>query len=210
MKPPSSPKPAPPIGPRIRDLRRLAGLSQAALASQTGVSEATLSRIETGKSEATAAHLYRLAAYLQIEIGDFFTQSARPIHSGARSITRSGDGVEYGSEFMRARVLCTDLSRKIMHPFIDTIAAHTVEQAGGLNAHAGEEFLYVLTGYLTLHTEAYEPLLLSHGDSIYFDASQPHAYVNADRAICEILVITSEIMSANPKEHRDDQADHSG
>jgi len=192
------------IGNYIKRLRLTTGQTLAALASETGVSEATLSRIESGKSEVSAPHLYRLAQALKVDIADFFTGSALPVNAGSRAVTRAGKGVPFASEFMVAKVLCTDLSRKAMHPFIDQISAQTVEDAGGLTPHPGEEFLYVLTGYLLLHTTAYEPLQLAAGDCIYFDGSQPHAYVNADRGLCEILVVTSADLHALQKENSDE------
>ena len=44
-------------------------------------------------------------------------------------------------------------------------------------AHAGEEFLLVLSGRLA-RTELYSPAHLEKGDSCYFDGSMAHAYLN--------------------------------
>ena len=62
----------PPFGPRLRALRRAKVLSLSDLAAQTGVSEATLSRIETGLTQVSAPHLYGLAAQLGVDISSFF------------------------------------------------------------------------------------------------------------------------------------------
>lgn len=79
-----------PLGPRIRALRLAKGLSLADLAAQTGVSEATLSRIETGHSQVSAPHLYGLAAHLGVDISTFFTDPSQP---GTRALTRDRKSV---------------------------------------------------------------------------------------------------------------------
>ena len=60
------------LGPRIRALRLSRQLSLAEVAAGTGVSEATMSRIETGHSQVSAPHLYGLAQMFGVEIADFF------------------------------------------------------------------------------------------------------------------------------------------
>lgn len=65
------------LGPRIRALRLSRQLSLAEVAAGTGVSEATMSRIETGHSQVSAPHLYGLAQMFGVEIADFFRQDPR-------------------------------------------------------------------------------------------------------------------------------------
>lgn len=179
------------IGTRLREIRKSLGMSLATLAADAAVSEATLSRIETGRSEAAAALLYRLAALLGVEITTFFANTPTPLHSGIRSVMRKGDGGEFDSTRLSARVLCADLSDKKMHPFLNHVSAKTLAQAGGLSSHEGEEYLYIVRGSLVLHSQAYAPLRLDAGDSVYFDAAQPHAYVNAGQHAAEFLVVAS-------------------
>ena len=56
--------------------------------------------------------------------------------------------------------------------------------------HAGAEFIHVLKGTLRLKlgADAHE---LEEGDSMYFDASQPHSYARAGARPCEALVVTT-------------------
>ncbi len=193
------PHPAPdlpaPLGPRIRHLRREAGLSLAELAARTDVSEATLSRIETGKSEVSAPHLYRLAAALGRDVGSFF--DAAPVHMapGRRSVTRRAEGAPLDTPRLHGRALATELMHKQMHPFVNHVRATTLDAAGGLQSHAGEEFLFVLSGQLILLSDTYAPLHLHPGDSLYFDGAQPHAYLSADPEGVEFLVVNSDQMS---------------
>ncbi|MFT4716718.1 MAG: transcriptional regulator with XRE-family HTH domain [Paracoccaceae bacterium] len=189
---------APDIGQTLRQIRKSNGISLAALAQDVSVSEATLSRIETGRTDATAAVLYRLAARLNVEITIFFAAEPTPLHSGTRSVMRRGDGAIFRASGLQAKVLCAELSNKSMHPYLNHVSAKTIADAGGLNSHEGEEFLFVIQGILILHSQAYAPLHLEKGEAVYFDATQPHAYVTGDQKPAEILVITSAGLPAVP------------
>ena len=178
-----------PLGPRIRTLRLAKGLSLADLADRTGVSEATLSRIETGLSQVSAPHLYGLAAQLGVDISTFFTDPS-PAQPGSRTVTRADQGDSFDSPRLTARLLAGELLHKSMHPFVNRISATTLAQTGGLSAHAGEEFLFVLTGHLVVHSATYAPLTLAPGDSLYFDARDPHAYLAQDEP-ATFLVVSS-------------------
>jgi quercetin dioxygenase-like cupin family protein len=55
--------------------------------------------------------------------------------------------------------------------------------------HAGEEWVLVLEGKLSLELEGVDPVVLESGDSAYYPASRPHLFRNADtrrqlRLIC--------------------------
>ena len=186
-------RPEPPLalGPRIKALRKERALSLAELAKSTGVSEATLSRVENDQTLVSAHHLYHLAKALGVDITAFFEDGTRPIASGIRSISRKGEGLPLSTARYESQVLCTDIANKKMHPAIDTVTVRTVEEAGGLSQHEGEEFLHVLSGHLAFISEFYEPLALEAGDSLYFDSNMGHAYLSADGAPAVILVVAT-------------------
>lgn len=179
------------LGPRIRSLRLARGLSLAEVAAGTGVSEATMSRIETGHSQVSAPHLYGLAQMFGIDIADFF-HDPRPLR-GRRSLTRAGEGAAFSTPRLEARLMAGDLRQKAMHPFVNCTKAHDLSQVGGLLGHAGEEFLHVLQGPLILMSQTYTPLRLETGDSLYFDATDPHAYLTDKGAEARFLVVSSAI-----------------
>lgn len=184
-------KPALALGPRIKTLRKERGLSLAGLAKTTGVSEATLSRVENEQTLVSAHHLYRLAQALGVDITAFFAPASQAISNGIRSICRKGEGIALTTARYDAQVLCTDIANKRMHPAIDTVTVGSLDAAGGYSRHDGEEFLHVLSGRLLLATEFYEPVILETGDSIYFDSHMGHAYLSADGAPVQILVIAT-------------------
>lgn len=180
---------SPDLGPRIRALRLARQLSLAELAAGTGVSEATMSRIETGQSQVSAPHLYGLAQVLGVGISEFF-QDSNALR-GMRSVTRASEGTAFTTPRLQARLIAADLRLKAMHPFVNRTTAHDLAQVGGLSGHAGEEFLHVLQGPVLLISETYHPLRLETGDSLYFDASDPHAYLTDPGTEAVFLVVSS-------------------
>jgi uncharacterized cupin superfamily protein len=67
-----------------------------------------------------------------------------------------------------------------------------VEQFGALPSHEGEEFVFVVSGKVTLHSEHYEPMTLGPGDSAYFDSRAGHALVSASAEDAKIVWICSD------------------
>lgn len=62
----------------LKRIRTMRGLNQVDLAKASGVSQNTISEIETGRREARPATLRKLANALDIEIADFFEEADRP------------------------------------------------------------------------------------------------------------------------------------
>lgn len=185
MKPSSTPD----LGPKIRALRLERQLSLAEIAAEIGISEATMSRIETGRVQVSAPHLYGLAQLFHIEIADFFQDPS--VLRGRRSLTRAGEGAAFVTPRLEARLIAGDLRAKAMHPFVNRTKAHDLTQVGGLLAHPGEEYMHVLQGPLIFHSASYHPLRLESGDSLYFDATDPHAYLTDPGAEAQFLVVSS-------------------
>jgi transcriptional regulator with XRE-family HTH domain len=75
----------PTIGRRLRDRRRLVGLTQAGLGQICGVSFQQIHKYETGAVAITASRLWLLATALGVSVGYFFEGVApRPRVSAAK------------------------------------------------------------------------------------------------------------------------------
>jgi mannose-6-phosphate isomerase-like protein (cupin superfamily) len=109
--------------------------------------------------------------------------------SGRRTLTRSNEGRIQPSATYEHELLCTELSNKKMVPFKSTIRARSFDEFQGWVRHAGEEFLLVLKGTIDFHSEFYEPVSLSEGDSLYYDSGMGHACVSTSAEDAEILWI---------------------
>lgn len=198
------------VGQYIRQLRRRQKMNLMTLSERTGLSISTLSKIENNQIELTYAKLMLISDGLGVNLSELiFTSDRRPVperHSGRRSITpreaRKGattSNYEYG-------YLNTDLAKKSMVPVVARVKQSELSAFGPLAVHPGEELIYVLSGAVIVHTEDYEPTVLRAGDSMYFDASMPHAVLNqdADEEAEIIFINTPNIQSLAPPSSGDE------
>ena len=177
------------IGQRLSTFRRARGMTLAEIADVCGVSEATMSRVETGQTDISAHHLFILARELGADISEFFSDRTSPLGIGMRCVTRRGEAEQHTLARYMSEVLGAEISNKVMHPAINHITAETLEEVGGMSSHSGEEFLYVLDGTVAVHSELYVPLVLNKGDSLYFEGSMKHVYLNTGDQTAIILVV---------------------
>ena|SRR5437868_10862361 len=182
----------------VRELRRRAGATLQSLADRSGLSASTLSKIENGQLSPTYETLLRLADGLGVDISELFgsalsanPSSATEMAFGRRSVTRRGHGRLHVTSQYQYEMFCADLSRKQFTPLITTVTARKVEEFQQLPHHEGEEFIYVISGEIELHTEHYEPTRLQHGDGCYFDSTMGHACVSVSKQDAVILWISS-------------------
>lgn len=179
------------IGERVARFRKAKGLTLAELSELAAISEATLSRAENGISPLNAHNLYILAKVLGVDVVSFFRSDTETFAKGKRAITKRGQGEREATQRYDLELLCAELTAKRMIPSLNRVAVRSLEDAGGLRAHEGEEFVFVLSGEVTIHTDIYAPATLVAGDSMYFDSMTAHAYVATGDGAAEILVVTA-------------------
>jgi Cupin domain len=85
--------------------------------------------------------------------------------------------------------LCPELRYKRMIPVLVLVRARSIEAFGELLQHAGEEYIHVVEGRVTIHTEFYDSINLERGQSLYIDSNMGHAYVVAEG--CEEATLIS-------------------
>jgi transcriptional regulator with XRE-family HTH domain len=179
-------------GAALRAFRRKQGWTLAAVSQNTGLPVSTLSRIETDQISPTYDQLSKLSSGLNIDLAQLLSgdlEDAKSVQTGRRSVNRSGDGQLLDTPMQSLRYLSVDLTNKQFAPIIGEIKARSLEEAGEFHRHAGEEFIYNVSGELQLHSESYAPLHLRAGDSVYFDSGMAHAYVAVSKERCRILSV---------------------
>ena len=179
-------------GAALRAFRRKQGWTLAEVSQKTGLPVSTLSRIETDQISPTYDQLSKLSVGLCIDMAQLLSgdmDEAKPLQTARRSVNRAGEGQILDTPMQSLRYLSIDLTNKQFAPIIGEIKAHSLEEAGEFHRHNGEEFIFVVSGELELHSESYTPLRLRPGDSVYFDSSMPHAYVAVGKDPCKILSI---------------------
>jgi transcriptional regulator with XRE-family HTH domain len=188
------PKKAPDLSLRVREICRTRGLSLRQLSAMTGIPVATLSKVQNNLATLSFVQLTKLAAGLGIELNDLFTSTTVDVRTGRRAVTRKGEGQREATARYEFEMLCGELASKRMNVGIMEIDARTLADAGGLVAHEGEEFAYVLSGTIEVHSEDYQPTRLKAGDAIYMDSTSAHVYVNAgEEPVAQVLAVTTEM-----------------
>ena len=184
----------PNLGDCLRAIRFKRRLSLADVSAATGIARSTLSRVESNQLSLTYDKLVQLSQGLGIDLAELLSspadaQSEPKLTRRAFSPAGGGKVLAVGTSVYR--YMCTELSAKHMTPMLADVRARTVDESNGLLAHPGEEFTYVLSGTVQLHTEFYEPLVLETGACVYFDSTMRHTYVSIGDAPAQILCICS-------------------
>ncbi|MFG6493344.1 helix-turn-helix domain-containing protein [Microbacterium sp. P03] len=165
------------VGPRLRAARQSHGWTLEDLAERAGMSASTLSRLESGKRQASLGLLVPLTRQLGIRIDDLLP-TASPDPRVRRSPTRRGG--------MTIAPLTLDHSPvqtfKITFP-----AAHA---APAPRVHEGFEWIYVLSGRLRLVLDDTEHVI-ERGEAAEFDTRLPHSLSATVDGPAEVLSIFS-------------------
>jgi len=170
------------IGARLRQVREANALSQRGLAKTTGISNATISLIESGKLNPSVAVLKRILDGIPMDLSAFFADEAT---EPTPVVYRSVDLIEIAGGKISYRQVGSQLagrSIQILHERYQP-GADTGKVA---LEHSGEEGGVVIRGHLEL-TVAGERHVLGPGDAYYFDSSRPHHFRNVGTEHCEVV-----------------------
>jgi transcriptional regulator with XRE-family HTH domain len=179
------------LGARVRELRKARDWTLEQAAAQAGLARSTLSKIENGQMSPTYEALKKLATGLDISIPQLFTPPQEDRINGRLATTKAGDGQSVVTTTYEHRLLAETLTKKKMLPYHARVRARSMDEFDGWVRHDGEEFLYILTGIVTLYTEFYEPIEMRRGDSAYYDATMGHNVVSVSEEDATILWVTS-------------------
>lgn len=166
------------MGARLRAARQEHGLTLKELARDAGMSASTLSRLESGKRQASLELLLPLTRRLGVRLDDL----VRPENADPR---------------VRRPVIRRD--GKIIAPLApEGSPVHTYKitypptrELPALRVHDGYEWLYVLTGRLRLRLGE-QDLTLTRGEAAEFDTRIPHAMSAAGGRPAETISIFNE------------------
>jgi mannose-6-phosphate isomerase-like protein (cupin superfamily) len=165
------------------------------MSERSGIPVSTLSKVEHDRLTLTYDKLMQLSQRLNIRMSELFAEGRLNEQVTARrSIGRPEQGIRVTTPNYDYFYLCTELRRKRMIPVLTRIRARSLEQFGALVRHPGEEFIYVVEGRITVHTEHYDPVVLEPGESIYIDSTMGHAYLT--EGDCEEALVLAVCSSA--------------
>jgi DNA-binding transcriptional MerR regulator/quercetin dioxygenase-like cupin family protein len=157
-------------GSRLRALRRERGHSLRVAAARAGLSPSFLSALERRATGASVATLLRLTNAYGVTMLDLFHPTA-PTGRRVRRTDRPVLALDPGVRIEQLAVGATQLE-----PQLFVLAAGA--SSDGAYAHAGEEFMFVLAGALTVWIGPHERYRLNMGDALTFPSTLPHRWRN--------------------------------
>ncbi|MBL0887003.1 helix-turn-helix domain-containing protein [Myceligenerans indicum] len=166
------------VGPRLRAARRARGWTLDELASRAGMSASTLSRLESGKRQASLELLLPLTRRLGIRVDDLLPPEDADPRVRRPVIRRDG---------LVIAPLAPESSPVHTYRITYPPAAALPDQ----RVHDGYEWLYVLSGRLRLRLGA-QDLVLTRGEAAEFDTGVPHAMSAAGGRPADVISIFNE------------------
>ena len=160
------------IGERLRGLRDVLDIEAGDMAKLCGISLEQYQKMEQGESELSVANLQKIAKEYGVSL-DVLMFGEEP-HMRNYFLTRKGQGLHVERrKAYNYESLASGFRGRKADPFIVTVEPKPADAPKEMNSHSGQEFNMVLEGTMEL-TIGPKVLMLDEGDSIYFDATQPH------------------------------------
>lgn len=183
------------FGLRIKTIRQARDLTLEQVAELSSVSISSLSKIEKGQVSASFDTIAKIASAFDYSLAELFAEELphAPIASaaiqGRRTYTLAGKGLTFTNPYFRYEVHAAELLVKGMIPVVMDIETRELPPPEAWSQHAGEEFIYVLSGEVMLHTQLYAPLRLAEGDSAYIDSTMRHTFVRLSDSPARLISI---------------------
>lgn len=176
------------IGGAIRRFREAQGLTLKALAERSGVSIATISKIENGKITGGFETIYKIARGLGVLVTDVIageTADPRPVvrHAADRRDLHPTGLYDYFPQASRRP--------GVLNPYIMVIHTRNVPDRRDWSIHDGEEVVIVLSGAIDLHVEEEGVTPLGPGDSACFDCGRRHCFVATGEGPARIVSVST-------------------
>jgi transcriptional regulator with XRE-family HTH domain len=170
------------LGTLIRRRRRELGLTQGEIARRAGLSIGFISQLERGLVSPSLSSMVSIADALGKAPGDFLVQPLvqEPLTKagirGRFSVARDGAVLEYER-----------ISSSFPGSTMNSILIHVPPgYAGETGMHKGEEIMFVIEGSIKVIVSK-KKFILERGDSVHYDAKQPHSYASNSSEMSLVL-----------------------
>lgn len=159
------------VGPRLRYFRIRHGLSQRELAKRAGVTNSTISLIESEQTNPSVGALKRILDGLPIGMAEFFATELEP---AKQAFYRAGELTEIGKgpiSYLQIGNTMAGRSLQILKERYEPGA-----DSGRIPLrHEGEEGAIIISGRLEVTVDD-DRRVLGPGDAYYFESSRPHRF----------------------------------
>ena len=170
------------IGGRLRHLRMAHNLSQRELAKRTGVTNSTISLIESNASNPSVGALKRILDGIPIGLAEFFAfEPDRP----KKAFYQADELVEIGKGPISYRQVGDHLFSRSLQILKERYEPGS-DTGKVLLMHEGEEGGIVISGRIEV-TVGSERRILGPGDAYYFSSKLPHRFKCVGPVACEVV-----------------------
>jgi transcriptional regulator with XRE-family HTH domain len=189
------------IGERIKRLRLKKSMGLVELGKHTGLSASFLSQLETGRVVPTLRNLARIAMVFSKDLSYFFESEPHTVfrvHRKNERVRLPQTGVDDPTYYFES--LGYMVPDRHLDPYYAEFIPLKKNSEVRPHVHPGYEFLYMLDGELEIR-HADKVHVLEAGDSVYFDASTPHAYRCAGKTAASCIIVTMHQQHVQPPVH---------
>ncbi len=177
------------VASRIKEMREIAGYSEAEMAEKTDVTVEEYLQYEKGEADFPFTFIHKCAKAFSIDMTDLLEGKSARLSSYA--VTRKGEGKITSKKVgIEINNLAPLFRQKLAEPYLAKYEFKKELQDKPIETmtHTGHEFDFVLSGKLKVrigdNTE-----VLSEGDSIYYRSSTPHGMIAVDGEDCTFLAV---------------------
>jgi transcriptional regulator with XRE-family HTH domain len=175
------------LGGILRAARLDTGKTQRQVAAEAGVSAGLIGQFETGRTKPSVATLLAVARVLQLSLDDLFADGdaaepakqatkawspleARVAREGEREVITLEGGVTW-------ELLTPEIDHDLTFMLVTYPPGSSSSTSSQLLRHDDFEYFYLTGGELHVKV-GFEETVLSVGDSMSFDSTRPHRFVN--------------------------------
>ena len=175
------------FGARLKELRLRRGWTLQELAARSGLSRAFLSRLESGNRQASIAAVLTLSRIFAVSMASLFES---PADETPCVIVRAADASEKAVNGLKYTALSYAGKSFNLQPL--RVKVSPLRRGNEHYHHDGEEWVYVLSGKLTLSL-AGRTYDLEPGDAAHFDSRMSHRLIARGGCECEVLVVAAPV-----------------
>lgn len=157
------------IGARLRRVREEAGISQRVLAKRAGITNSTISLMESNGTNPSIGALKRVLDAMSVSLSDFFAMEET---TPRQSFYRASELTEIGKGPVSLRQVGPSMAGRQLQILSETWQPGA--DTGKINlTHEGEEAGVIISGFLEIIVDD-ERSILGPGDAYSFDSMRPH------------------------------------
>ncbi len=177
------------VAARIKEMREIAGYTEAEMAEKTDITVEEYLQYEKGEADFPFTFIHKCAKAFSIGMTDLLEGKSARLSS--YTVTRKGMGKITSKKVgIEINNLAPLFRHKLAEPYLAKYEYKPELQDKPIETttHSGQEFDLVLSGKLKVrvgdNTE-----ILSEGDSIYYKSSMPHGMIAVDGEDCTFLAV---------------------